>query len=572
MPHSSRKQAWLETALVALVFFIQGAYPVPDVNEPNYLGKAIHFWNPHWAAGDFFLETADAHHVFYFTFGWLSLWLTPDALAWSGRVLTWSLLAWAWRRLSWAVVPRPWLSVLSAALFVACLDRFDMAGEWVIGGVEAKGFAYVLVLLALEAMARGRWNRTWLMLGAASAFHVLIGGWAVVAAGVAWSVGRIGAARRRNEPSPPAPLPQACEGSSGQSSPPAALPQAGGGSGIQASLVQDGGEEPKLTAMLPGLIGGGLLALLGLVPVLMLNRGVEPAVVREASEIYVYERLYHHLDPLEIPPPFVFRFVVLTIGWVLLCLAAPSGTAPRRVRGFVIGSLLIAACGFAVGLLAYVDRGWAAMLLRYYWFRLADVAVPLGVALEAAAFAGSLWAARGTIAAAWPKGRPRPGRRWLIAFIVLAAAHAGDMASLRPFPQVPRADKLPHYETWRDVCDWIAAAPEISPRARFLTPRQAHTFKWYTGRAEVVNWKEIPQDAKAIVEWQRRLNEIYGTVDTEGHPAVFDWPDELTPKKIEQLSKQYDFQYIITAHRVRMPFKRLYENQRYAVYKITKRK
>ena len=61
-----------------------------------------------------------------------------------------------------------------------------MAGEWVIGGVEAKGFAYVLVFLGLEALAANRWNRVWLLLGAASAFHVLVGGWAAVAAGLAW--------------------------------------------------------------------------------------------------------------------------------------------------------------------------------------------------------------------------------------------------------------------------------------------------------------------------------------------------------------------------------------------------
>ena len=53
---------------------------MPDVNEPNYLGKAIHFWNPAWAPNDFFLDTADTHWVFYFTFGWLSRWLAADGV------------------------------------------------------------------------------------------------------------------------------------------------------------------------------------------------------------------------------------------------------------------------------------------------------------------------------------------------------------------------------------------------------------------------------------------------------------------------------------------------------------
>src|SRR3990172_7550639 len=88
-----------EILLVFAVFFVQGAVPVPDVNEPYYLGKAIHFWNPDWVRGDFFLdESKNTHLLFYVTFGWLSLWLKPLVLAWFGRVLTWGLLAWAWRR------------------------------------------------------------------------------------------------------------------------------------------------------------------------------------------------------------------------------------------------------------------------------------------------------------------------------------------------------------------------------------------------------------------------------------------------------------------------------------------
>ena len=178
--------ALIEIALIFAVFCIQGAWPVPDVNEPYYLGKAIHYWNPDWLRGDFFMESADTHKVFYFTFGWLSLWLSPVALVWTGRIVTWLLLAWAWRRLSVAVVPRPWYSVLTAALFVCLMERCHMAGEWVIGGVEAKGFAYVLVFLGLEALVRNRWNRALLLFGAAAAFHVLVGGWAAVAAGMAW--------------------------------------------------------------------------------------------------------------------------------------------------------------------------------------------------------------------------------------------------------------------------------------------------------------------------------------------------------------------------------------------------
>ncbi|MBN1908845.1 MAG: hypothetical protein JW818_03825, partial [Pirellulales bacterium] len=123
----------MEIGLIFLVFCLHGAWPVPDVNEAHYLGKAIHYWNPNWVGDDFFLDSQDTHTVFYFTFGWLSLWLRPVVLAWTGRLITWALLAWAWRRLSFAVAPRAWWSVLTAAMLVGLVEYFNMAGEWIVG-------------------------------------------------------------------------------------------------------------------------------------------------------------------------------------------------------------------------------------------------------------------------------------------------------------------------------------------------------------------------------------------------------------------------------------------------------
>ena len=176
----------VEIALIFAVFWIQGAWPVPDVNEPHYLAKAAHYWNPDAFRGDSFTESADTHQVFDFVFGWLSLWLSPFAMAWTGRVVTWLLLAWSWQRLSAAIVPRAWFSPLTAALFVCMTERCHMAGEWIIGGVEAKGFAYVFVFLGLESLVRNRWNRALVLFGIASTFHVLVRGWSAVAAGIAW--------------------------------------------------------------------------------------------------------------------------------------------------------------------------------------------------------------------------------------------------------------------------------------------------------------------------------------------------------------------------------------------------
>jgi hypothetical protein len=371
------KSSLPEIALIFAVFCLQGAWPVPDVNEPYYLGKAIHYWNPDWVRGDFFLESADTHVVFYVTFGWLSRWLAPAALAWTGRIVQWWLLAWAWRRFSYALVPRRWVAVLSAVLFAGLLDWCHMAGEWVFGGVEAKGFAFVLVFLGLEALVRERWNRMWLLFGAASAFHVLVGGWSCVAAGLVW--------------------------------------------------LGSGGRRPALRSMLPGLVGGFALSLPSLWPSLTLNWGASPEVLRQAHEIYVYRRLSHHLVLGGMKWLFIVRFALLTAAWALVSRPTAGDPTASRLRAFVLGSLAIALVGALLSLAERWDPVWAAPWLRYYWFRLSDIAVPLGMALASAA-----------LAVRWLASRPALGRAGISALAGAALLHVGYYAHLRMQPATPR--------------------------------------------------------------------------------------------------------------------------------------
>src|SRR4051812_33122965 len=98
--------AAFEIAWIFLIFFLFAGSVPPDVGESHYLVKARHYWEPVWCAGDLFVESRDAHAIFYWTFGWLTRFCSLAATAWIGRVITWLFLAWSWQRLSWAIVPR----------------------------------------------------------------------------------------------------------------------------------------------------------------------------------------------------------------------------------------------------------------------------------------------------------------------------------------------------------------------------------------------------------------------------------------------------------------------------------
>ena len=177
-----KARRWIETILIFLCFALVSGQLPPDVNESHYLTKAKHFWNPEWCAGDIFLGSSFSHWFFYVTTGWLTQVLSLSVTAWVGRFLTWGLLAFAWQRLCWSVLPSRGMAVLSAIFFLLLNERFHLAGEWVVGGFEAKGFAYFFVIMAIGSMVKRDWKWVWPFLGAGAAFHVLVGGWAFLSA------------------------------------------------------------------------------------------------------------------------------------------------------------------------------------------------------------------------------------------------------------------------------------------------------------------------------------------------------------------------------------------------------
>lgn len=170
-------------AIVLFAFALYGTWrsPVPGVNEPHYLGKARHFWNPAWCAGDLFLESSNPHWVFYATFGALTKFLSLEQTAWAGRALVWLALAGGWVALAGRIVPGARGAVWSAAFFLALSATGNLSGEWLIGGVEAKGFAYAALFtsLAFACGGRVRWGAVWC--GAAVSFHPVVGVWGALA-------------------------------------------------------------------------------------------------------------------------------------------------------------------------------------------------------------------------------------------------------------------------------------------------------------------------------------------------------------------------------------------------------
>jgi hypothetical protein len=162
--------------------------------------------------------------------------------------------------------------------------------------------------------------------------------------------------------------------------------------------------------------------------------------------------------------------------------------------------------------------------------------------------------------------------RWLAILMLLAAYHLVDRAlEIIPPPQ-PRSHKIDgmeNFDDWRDICEWIKTSGKIPPGARFLTPRMAQTFKWYTGHSEVATWKDIPQDAKELVQWWARLKDIDGTGLPPPRPRWRAALTELSAERLRQLGGKYDADFVIDEQGDSAPeLPLVFSNEHYAIYRL----
>ncbi len=501
---TSSDRWWFEFALIVLVCFIAGGAPAPHVNETHYLTKAKHYWDPAYCPGDLFLDSTDAHLTFYWTVGWLTKWLSLSAVAWIGRLVAWLLLALGWLRLARSITCIPWAAALSALAWLVLVDACDFAGEWVVGGIRGKGgveskcFAYPLVLFGLASISAGRWRTCWLWFGAASAFHPLVGGWAVVAGLGAW----IGEPRT---------------------------------------------SRPRALKLLPGLAAGAILALPGLLPALALDRGATPEEAAEAARIYVFERLPHHLAPLGQPASDLaarsvrFGVVVTALAALAVWLARAGDARPgewrpdalRRVMRFALVALVGNCIGLSINLFLAGAPLRAAALLRYYWFRQADTILPAAVALALVCVAIEL-----------RRHAPRAAQLATAVVVLACAAHLMRITAERwrtPFP--PGIARMHDPVAWVAACEWIRG--HAPPRAVCLIPRHAQSFNWYASRADVVNWKDIPQDAKSVIQWFARIEDVFPAVGIEGETYILSSPEQWGAVRALQVAHKYGADYIV---------------------------
>ena len=532
------------TVLAALFLsFSLARSPIPGVNESHYLCKALHYWQPDWCQGDLFLESANPHAVFYQAFGWLT---TRMSLAQAALVIRGGqslLLAIGWLALSVRCLGGTRRAMTAATLFLLLQATGTWSGEWLVGGAESKVWAYGFLMLAAAWGLDRAWLKCAIAGGLAVSMHPVVGCWGAVIAALGWGLsalfdhwqgtptsvhqqsrlpansgslspafgeipkdsviaGERAGVRRPHEgfSSAPHPDPLPTVRSSAEFAPPV-----GRGQPVSevhtSSPPHDGRPRPSLPAIAISLTLFTLVSLPGLIPAVQSLKAASPQVANEADFLQVAVRLPHHLDPLTFPVRAWRDYGLLLLVLVLIRSRLAQRTAAQaQLEYWMLAALLIAAGGV---LAAWGPRPlkelplWELRVkaLKLYPFRLADMLVPLTVSFTVAV---ALWQLVEERLSVWR----RP-----VAIIALVS-----IALLIAF-RVPTLDKTLAQQPAAVQTDWVAACQWIrdkTPQGSVLYATNDNwSLRWYAERPEYFSFKDCPQDAASIVEWNRRSLLLY---------------------------------------------------------------
>lgn len=565
-PSASTQTAVFTIVAIACVLLAASflGTPVPGTNEPHYLSKAKASADPGWVVNDFFLQSANAHAVFFAIVGPFAKWLPFAVVLAAGRIVSLLVVAIGLHSLCKAVGCDGRRAVISAALFYLIGRTGNFSGEWVIGGFESKVPAYGLALLGIAACIRNRtkpaisgYLLAGFFTGLAVAWHPVVGIWTAIAISMteAWLWLR----------------PDAADGNDVQ--------------GI-ASLLRRG-----VTFGLASMV----FALPGLVPAfqMLLSSDVDLATKLEAKQIQVFYRLAHHLDPTRFPgvswwhTGALIGVLSLTVFWVRRqnnltdfgrSAKGNSVDATERLSRseayllkFLACTAIIAFIGIAIGwhgepVMELDSRHWRAALLQFYPFRLFDAFLPLTTAIFLSAIP---IVQRKRVPLNDPLDEERlvtsTKQRWnpfqsnsMTAAIMIAICGAAAFAT-RPSSPSGYSPKL--FTEWKQACAWLK--DNTAADALIFAPRESFALKLFAERAEYVSFKDCPQDAGGIVEWNRRLWKLHRWSKQSYMDKVFS-KEELT-----KLHQQTGIDYIFTRRLGPFSVPPVWEGKSWKIYPTT---
>ncbi len=446
------------------------------------------------------------------------LWSFLDAFAIVnlGRFAFWALMAWSLAQLAKAIRLPAWSLVVGFTFWLLWKQTLGTCGS-PFQGFQPKSFAYPLVIMSLTSVLRGNAGRAGLAAGLATAFHIVVGGWACLAI---------------------------CLG----------------------LLVERSLFTFRQVAI---YLGAAALFIAPLIIALFLFRTGHVAAGEQArmNEIYTLFAMPHCCDP-----SYFMASSHIPLAWLrstlvfALSLLAVFAWPDRRVA-VILGSFIAALIAFfGLGLMARQFGMYG--LLTLYPFQLANALPALFLFVFAAAWLSAPGIAR---TRRWLVAAPLlAGTLWL--------GYDGDVArSLIDQPQsfINELQSLgivsPTLTELDPLYAWIRAN---TPRnSVFITP-MIYEFWPYAERAQVASMRQPPLD-ESIVEWERRLVDLNGRKPyvKRGFETEVELAQNERSLSIAELTQLRDHDgathYLVQGERKDLTAHLLHAEQGYFIYDLT---
>ena len=492
-------------------------------NEVDVLPLAKHYADPSWVSQDWYLSQSGGYRLlFERTVGWLIVSFGFLATSIIGRLFCYSLVATGLvligRKLRLSL---PFL--LLATIFFAGqgVGQGAIAGEWMVGGLEAKAVAYGLILIAIALMLAGRYRGMALLLGLATSFHVLVGGWAFLTT-LGWFCLR---------PS------------------------------NRLSKLKD-----KYLLLLLLYATASACAFPSILQQLTSN--TQSAIA--PSYIYVFFRLSHHLNPSSWNN---FLWIKLTVHLLLLGAsivwikrqADRQGRSPAYFAQIGLAEFTLVSLIPFIGGLAIAPFDSQGQWLQYYPFRFGDVMLPLTAFLLVAC-----------VLEHQTLSRKRIKSLFLVMLVICGVQTTFFVQNLLALQQFP-SQKQDVNPQWQVMSEWIRFhTPEDA--VVVSSPVQLINFTWLTERSTIAKFKLFPQTKAQILEYYQRLDDLSGNqvwlasldkgkvTKAKTLQVLNAGFEQLSTSQAEALMNKYHASYFLTDSKHSLNLKVAYRYDPYILY------
>ena len=485
------------------------------VNEVNVLPFARQHANPNWIPEDWYYNLPAGYRTLFIAiFGNMaSAWgfLVTSIV---GRIICFTLVAsgliFLARTLRLNLVN---LLVALILLFYTSPEQGLIASEWLVRALEPKAIAYGFLLFGVTFMLRENYSLMALFFGLTISFHVLVGGWALVAVSL-WLLFR------------------------------------------RTPIFL----QPK--QLIPILLIYLLAASFAIPPIIRELTAISADQELSASYIYVYLRTPHHLNPAFWSLDLWLKPLIYLIIFTLTTLGLWKQQEKRHTDLAFFGLMTMVPFMLGVIIAPWDPQG---MLLQYYPFRLGDILFPLitcllFLSLLQRVFSSYQWTKQGFIFIC-------------IMIITITGIIQGKdfYQSAIALPKFPHQAQLVTPEL-KEMCYWIR---DNTPENETVIshPLEDISFTWVSERATIVKYKFVPPVSAAVHEWYQRLNDLSSTVDIrkatgreEMKNLLKQGYNTLTTPQVRSLMKEYQANYLVTDISHKLDLEIAYQNSRYILY------